>query len=639
MKRAICAIWLCGPGLTVFSQSADTTMVLPEFEKMELKFLQVNSLALVSEIDSTIIDFNRAGSISELLERSSTLFVRNYGPGFSVGISQRGLATAHTPIFWQGLNLNSPTTGLGDLSLIPAAFVQSMSVAHGGLSAANGSGVLAGGIYLNPTQHAKREQLSVNLLTQYTTIQNLETSFGFSILKNGWRVNTVLVNNDSKNRFLYVNHAHRNKPLETRQNSSFYQRGWLQEIEKQVGKHSVQLALWGVESNRQLAPSLTSSDNLERQNDLNLKAVLTTKLNFKHVVGKLQTAWQWDELNYSNKSGIRSDINSQQWVFNADFRQKIGSNTFINYGSNNSFQMALAGENYQRTEDQLALSVYAGINQDFLRSRLNVNLMLRQEYYQNYQNPFSPALAISYKAGKLISLLARGSRNYRIPGLNDRFWMPGGNPDLPAERAWVGEIGPEFKLRNSNGKHELKANVFGFLHQIENWIQWVPGPDFWHAVSYKSVRSSGIQSEINWKFHLKTWKLNTTISHVYVDSRNLESSFDSHIEGLNLIHIPAHKAFANISITRKQTVLMFDGNFTSSRFIGSDNVVEQPAFTLLNAGIGQNILLKQFNINLKFSVHNLLNTDYQVMPWMPMPLRYYSISIQLNFKSKLNSKS
>jgi vitamin B12 transporter len=639
MKRAFCAIWLCCHGLAGFSQSIDTTMVLPEFEKTELKFSQASSIALVSKVDSSVIDFYRAGSISDILESASTLFVRNYGPGYSVGVSQRGLATAHTPIYWQGLNLNSPTTGLGDLSLIPAAFIQSMAIVHGGASAASGSGTLAGGIYLNPSRNGFGDAVEVNLGSRYTSTENFETSIGFRLQKNGWRVNTSIVNNDSQNKFNYVNHAHRDKPIETRQNSAFYQRGWLQDFEKQIGNHSIGVALWRVETNRQLAPGLTSSDNQEHQTDVNHKAALTAKLNYQKVFGQLQAAWVKDELNYTNGSGIQSDINAQQWVLNADFRQRIGQRTTLNYGSNNSLQNALASGNYQSNEQQLALSIYGGIDQSFLHNRLHVNVMVRQEYYQNYQNPFSPALALNLKTSKWMSIIARGSRNYRVPGLNDRFWMPGGNPDLPPERAWVGELGSEFKLGNSNSKNELTAKVFGFLHQIENWIQWVPGQDYWHAVSYKSVRSSGIQSELNWNLQWEKWHVRANISHVLVNSKNLKSSFNNQIEGLNLVHIPANKAFANIFVTRKSTSLLIDGNYTGSRFTISDNSDFQQAFFLLNTAIGQNFQFKNFSANLKFRAHNLLNADYQVMPWMPMPLRHYSVSIQLKFKSKLKPKS
>jgi vitamin B12 transporter len=639
MKRAIVAIWLLSLCSAGYTQLADTTLVLPEFEKLEYKFEQAQALTLVSKVDSNTLDFNRAGTITEILENTSTLFVRNYGPGYSATVSQRGLATAHTPIYWNGLNLNSPTTGVGDVSLIPAAFIQSIAIVHGGVSAATGSGTIAGAIYLNPDKSADREKVFASLGFRYTNIQNAENSLIFRIFKNGWKFNSSILINDSQNRFNYVNHAHRDKPIETRKNSAFNQQGWLQEIEKQIGKHSLQLAFWGVETDRQLAPGLTSSDNQERQNDVNLKAAITAHLNFRNSFARLQTAWIRDELNYSNASAIQSDIRSQQWVLNADFRHKFGKSTVLNYGTSNSFQMALASGNYSRTEEQLALAAYIGLDQSFYSNKFNVSIMLRQEHYQRYQSPFSPALTLNYKILSWLSMVARGSRNYRIPGLNDRFWLPGGDPNLPAERAWVADIGSEFKLMNLSGKNELRAQVFGFLHQIENWIQWIPGPDFWRAVSYKSVRSTGIQSELNWSMQLKTWNLKANVSHVYVNSKNLESSFNHQIQGTTLTHVPSNNLFTNITITRNKTMMLLDGNYTGSRFTSSDNLIEQPEFMIINIGLGREVLFKSFGANLKFRVHNLLNTDYQVMPWMPMPLRHYSISVHFNFQAKLKSKS
>ena len=62
-----------------------------------------------------------SSSISDLLNRESGLFIKSYGAGALATVSLRGSAAAHTAVYWNGFNLQSPMHGVTDLSLIPAS--------------------------------------------------------------------------------------------------------------------------------------------------------------------------------------------------------------------------------------------------------------------------------------------------------------------------------------------------------------------------------------------------------------------------------------------------------------------------------------------------------------------------------------
>ena len=87
--------------------------------------------------------------------------------------------------------------------------------------------------------------------------------------------------------------------------------------------------------------------------------------------------------------------------------------------------------------------------------KLTLQSSLRQEWFNGEAVPFIPSVGASYDFTKAIKAKAKISRNYRIPTLNDRFWNPGGNPDLQAESGWSQEATLEYK-------RELDKNPFSF---------------------------------------------------------------------------------------------------------------------------------------------------------------------------------
>jgi outer membrane receptor protein involved in Fe transport len=48
--------------------------------------------------------------------------------------------------------------------------------------------------------------------------------------------------------------------------------------------------------------------------------------------------------------------------------------------------------------------------------------------------------------------------------------------------------------------------------------------------------------------------------------------------------------------------------------------------------VGKKIELKPVWIDVSLNIENLLNTDYMAILWRPMPGRYYSATIQIQYK-------
>ncbi|MFN8167076.1 MAG: TonB-dependent receptor [Bacteroidia bacterium] len=64
---------------------------------------------------------------------------------------------------------------------------------------------------------------------------------------------------------------------------------------------------------------------------------------------------------------------------------------------------------------------------------------------------------------------------FRLPTVNDLYWIPGGNPDLLPETGTTGEIG--LHLLNTQLSMQ-RSSVAYFDKHINNWIAWVPTGSF-----------------------------------------------------------------------------------------------------------------------------------------------------------------
>ena len=83
--------------------------------------------------------------------------------------------------------------------------------------------------------------------------------------------------------------------------------------------------------------------------------------------------------------------------------------------------------------------------------------------------------------------------------------------------------------------------------------------------------------------------------------------------------------------------LKYDLEYTGKRYTNSSNKeskferVLNPYF-LSKISLDKILEMNAIRINIKFTVENMLNEDYQSILWRPMPGRFYTFTIGLNYK-------
>ena len=104
-----------------------------------------------------------------------------------------------------------------------------------------------------------------------------------------------------------------------------------------------------------------------------------------------------------------------------------------------------------------------------------------------------------------------------------------------------------------------------------------------------------------------------------------------------MIYIPKHKANLFAEADFKNYYLKINAPFTGKRYTSSNNVesdyekVLNP-YWLVNLTLGKKLDLKRLQADLSLNVENLTNQDYMAILWRPMPGRYYSLTVQIQFR-------
>ena len=73
--------------------------------------------------------------------------------------------------------------------------------------------------------------------------------------------------------------------------------------------------------------------------------------------------------------------------------------------------------------------------------------------------------------------------------------------------------------------------------------------------------------------------------------------------------------------------------FTSSSYTSSDNSSWLFPYNIINAVLAASIMNNnKLNADIQLNINNLLNEEYQVVPYRPMPGMNFLLTVNINFK-------
>jgi outer membrane receptor protein involved in Fe transport len=622
----------------VMAQFVPDTIHIPEVKIFRQEHL-TEQLYSFSELDSFTLNQNRSINLSDLLNQYSTVYIKSTGRGTLSTASFRGTDPGHTKIYWNGLIINSPMLGQVDLSLIPSGFLDHVSLYHGGTSLVTGSGALGGIIALDnkPVWNSKNSFSISNELASYGTCQ----AFGnLELKKNNWISHSRAFFNHSENNYPFYNQnvlPNENQRLKNGQYSGY---GYLQELYYRTRDNDLfSLKFWIQHADRNLPRPLSreGSEIREFQSDGNIRSVFSWKHYGRAGEVDISSGLISDRINYVLAESSDGYVNIDSHSRENSFINRINYSFQINPKTITRFQILynyydagitekIRSEGYNAVRSELSLM--AGINRDIGR-RLSTFFLLRANLIDKDLIPVMPSLGFALKLlnKKDLYLKTNLSRNYNIPGLNDLYWIPGGNPNLKPEESYTADLAIDLQLQND--LFVINSSLTGYLSRINDWIIWKPTQyQYWAPENVALVFSRGIE------FSLKTITDLSDVKIIVQGNYNLCRTTEAH--GSQLIYIPVHSINSYMGILFNGYQLNYNLGYTGRRYTQTDNEQENSEtilepYLLNDISVSKELILKKIEMNLNFSIRNLFDKEYQVVLARPMPGRNYSIILGLSF--------
>ncbi|MEX0747754.1 MAG: TonB-dependent receptor, partial [Rhodothermales bacterium] len=395
----------------------------------------------VTVLDREAISSSGSRSLADLLSKRTGLFVRRYGDGLAT-ISARGASPSQSLILIDGLRLTDPQLGQFDVSLLPTYLLQSVEVLHGPSSALYGSDGMAATVNLRRLRpQADHLALGSDFGAYGERRAFASTSF------RGARIGGVVAGEVgvSEGDFPYLNDALFPAREMRRQNADREKRSVFASLEATEGRHTLQGAFVLAAAEQGLPGLSTTPSQGERQWDRHLRFWLSDAVPVSRGLLRLRGFVHRGSIRYVNPLlDIDDESRTLAGSLEGEASMNVGSSGTLSGGAVAGFASA---EHPSLSGGVREFHAATFLSATAVVGPIRVYPALRGDTYfeasGDSRASLNPRLGLNLQpfGGFPLFVKANVGRAYRHPTFNDRFWQPGGNPELRAERSWSYEAG------------------------------------------------------------------------------------------------------------------------------------------------------------------------------------------------------
>jgi vitamin B12 transporter len=251
-------------------------------------------------------------------------------------------------------------------------------------------------------------------------------------------------------------------------------------------------------------------------------------------------------------------------------------------------------------------------------------------------NKLTPSLAANLRLGESSPFMARMfyKHVFRMPTFNDLYYNMIGNSSLRPEYARQYNAGLVFSKPFNNAFKHLTIGIDGYYNLVNDKIVAVPNKNLfsWTMLNLGKVDIKGVDvtAEISGQL---TGAVSWFTRMAYTFQRAIDITNPSATTYKNTIpYTPDHSGSGLLSLQYAQWSGGYSLLFSSTRYIiGENNPFNQlDGWGTQDAFLSWSKNMKTLRMQLKTSVDNLLNKQYDVVRNFPMPGRSFKISLQLN---------
>lgn len=570
----------------------------------------------VTLIGPDAIDQSGARNLAELLDARAGLFVRQYGDGLAT-ISLRGASPSQALILLDGLRLADPQLGQLDLSLFPTYVLSSVEVLHGPGSALYGTDGVGGIINLRPRFSS---ETGFRLSSEIGAYGERRVSGGASLSRGRTGAVFAAEYAEAEGDFPYMNEAlfpvrevrRRNADRQTR---SMYASGT-----GRFGRHRLKAGMLYADAARGIPGLASVTPTGARQWDEHLRLWISDDVTLRSGTLSLRGFAHRSALRYLDPAVELDDTGRTLLGYvEGELMVPAGRHWLANGGlavgyaqARHPMLLADAAEFHGSAFTELVgrfgpISVYPAVRLDIF-----------DDAESRAEGAVSPRLGLNVRVldAAPIHMKAAVGRAFRNPTFNERFWMPGGDPNLSPERAWSYEAG----LYTAHGGVSLEVTAFGAY--TKDQIVWTPAETrVWAPENISNTVSKGLEMSARADMHVGAARLGGGAIYAYTRAED-RSHPGSGTYGRQLRYVPRNQLKGYATLSRGLFELDVSARLIGRRFVTADESDSLPSALVIdvNAGIRKDV--GPLRLSLFLFVENALDRDYAIIQHYPMPPRH-----------------
>lgn len=578
--------------------------------------------------DATALQNNTANNISELLRNETGIYIKSYGMGSLATTSARGGSASHTLFLWNGLPLQSPMLGQLDASLLPMLAADEVSVQLGGSAAAWGSGAIGGAVHLN-SRASFEARFKLQAQTTVGSFGNFQEAIQLRVGGARWQSATKVDYRTAKNDFKYE--IDPSLPEREQTNAAFRQINILQDVYFKINdRQQIALHTWYQRADREIPPLITQRESQAHQIDSAWRAILEWKYLNNDWQTSARVGYFSEALNYfDDLISLESRSRFRTWMGEWEGQIYLQPKHRLHWAATfRQTQAATDGYDADHIPTEQRIAFQGGYQ--WQRALWNIRANLRQEVVDGKFLPIMPSVGVDKQINERWQWRAKVSRNYRLPTFNDRFWIPGGNPDLLPESGWSQQTTLAFAKAMVRStalprQHIFKASLTGFNRNIQHWIMWTPdgGQGVWSPTNVTKVWSRGLEARLHWHYQHQKHHIKWSGNYYWTRSTNqIALTLPDIPEGQQLFYTPIHQWQSSISYEYQWFRMAYAHDFTDEVLGINENVA---AYHLGRVEVSTNFQWRQLNARLLATVFNVWDTNYYAVERRPMAGRHYQV--------------
>ncbi len=584
------------------------------------------------------------GTLSTVLEGVPGLFLKSYGgPGSVATTSIRGMGAEHTLVLVDGQRYNNVRDGQVDFGIMPLQNIERVEVLRGGFSSMYGTDALGGIINIVTQRPGTALRVRGEFIAGSYGMHGGQLSVDLPLRRVGFLLSARREEGSGDYEFRFRDG--RSSSILRRQNAD-YVINQLQ-LFADAMPFSGATVRWSTTynwSDRGSPGAVLSeaSSNHARLRDAGLQSQAALEwsiapsmaFRFSSLFNTQHRVYRDPQLP-GEPAEQESDFSDRTIILTPNVRYALNNWTFLNVGGEYAHSEISSNQVESADRSQYSLFVSSDHSIDLGSEyfyQLNVFPSVRFDRLAGLPGDVSPKLGANVGIWRPIALRLKSSigKSFRAPSFNDLYWKGSGNPLLRPERSVGFDAGLALAVL-MYGRLELEASYFDI--RTTDRIVWTPDNNgLWSPKNLQKVRAAGVELIGVWRMANENVLLRA--SYTNADSKKTGSATtDDQTLNKQLPYLPHETAALSLEVRLSPLTLDVRHEYTGFRYTTETNDARYLLHPYQKTDVSVSAALsgKPLAATLRLGVSNLFNSDYQIFPNFPMPMRTFSLRVLIDY--------